>query len=186
MSTQASSKEPVSDSQNDNQMTEDTSNTPLYFAVSPLKLVVMSVCTFGIYELYWFYKNWVLIKGRDRSDIMPFWRAFFAYFFCYSFFKKVKTSAEAVSLEGSLSPEKQTVCWIIINVLASLPEPFFLISYFAVIFLLPVQTVVNNINEVISPGHDKNSEFTGWNIFGVVVGGPLFILTIRGAFLTPV
>jgi hypothetical protein len=28
-----------------------------YFAVSLLKLTVMSICTFGIYDLYWFHKN---------------------------------------------------------------------------------------------------------------------------------
>jgi hypothetical protein len=31
---------------------------PMYFPVSRLKLAVMSTCTLGIYELYWFYKNW--------------------------------------------------------------------------------------------------------------------------------
>jgi hypothetical protein len=40
-----------------------------YFAVSLLKLTVMSVCTFGIYELYWFYKNWRLIMEREKIDI---------------------------------------------------------------------------------------------------------------------
>src|SRR5687767_12966469 len=30
---------------------------PLYFSVAPFKLVLMSVMTFGFYELYWFYRN---------------------------------------------------------------------------------------------------------------------------------
>ena len=60
----------------------DNSN-PL-FAVGTAKVVVMSICTFGIYHLYWFYRNWNLIRARDRSDIMPFWRAFFGIFWCYS------------------------------------------------------------------------------------------------------
>ena len=51
---------------------------PAFFAVSPLKLIVMSTATLGIYELYWFYKNWKLIKQRTESNIMPFWRAFLA------------------------------------------------------------------------------------------------------------
>ncbi|WP_028294110.1 hypothetical protein [Oceanobacter kriegii] len=183
MSTQASSEESVSTSQNDNQLTEDTSNTPIYFAVSPLKLVVMSICTMGIYELYWFYKNWVLIKEREKLNIMPFWRAVFAYFFCYSFFKKVEASAVDASLERSLSPGLLAAGWIIVTLLWKLPAPFWLITYFAVIFLLPVQALVDNINEVNSPGHAKNSKFTGWNIFGVVVGGLFFLLILLGTFL---
>jgi hypothetical protein len=27
------------------------------FAVSPVKLVVLSVCTLGFYQIYWFYKQ---------------------------------------------------------------------------------------------------------------------------------
>lgn len=185
MSNQASSEEPVSTSQNDSQLTEDTSNTPIYFAVSPLKLVVMSICTIGIYEFYWFYKNWDLVKERENLDIMPFWRAFFAFFFCYSFFKKVQTSAVAVSLERSLSPGLLATGWIIVTLLWKLPDPFSLITYFAVFFLLPVQAMVNDINEVIAPGHDKNSKFTGWNIFGVVAGGLFFLLILLGSFLPP-
>lgn len=28
-----------------------------YFSVSVRKLVVMSLCTFGLYDLYWFYQQ---------------------------------------------------------------------------------------------------------------------------------
>jgi hypothetical protein len=69
------------------------SNQAPCFPVSLLKLTVMSICTFGIYEAYWFYKNWNLIKQRRRSNIAPFWRAFFAYFFCYQCFDEIRQEA---------------------------------------------------------------------------------------------
>ena len=50
---------------------------PQFLAVSPVKFVAMSLCTFSLYEMYWSYKNWRIIKDRDGSKIMPFWRAFF-------------------------------------------------------------------------------------------------------------
>ena len=40
------------------------SNEPHFFPVSGLKLVVMSTVTFGLYEIYWFYQNWWLVKQR--------------------------------------------------------------------------------------------------------------------------
>lgn len=40
-----------------------SSSESYFFTASTLKLVLMSVCTLGLYELYWFYKNWVLIKS---------------------------------------------------------------------------------------------------------------------------
>ena len=71
----------------------------LFFPVSPLKLIVLSVCTFGFYEFYWFYRNWCLIKEREDSlsmrigfrslNMWPFWRALFSVLFCYSCFGNV-------------------------------------------------------------------------------------------------
>ena len=131
----------------------------------------MSICTLGIYDLDWFYKNWVLIKAREKSDIKPFWRAFFAYFFCFSFFKRVQASAEAAPFNASISPGLMAAGWIILSILWKLPDPYWLVSCFAFIFLLPVQMAVNNINESVAPGHHKNENFTGWNIFGLVLVG---------------
>ena len=55
---------------------------PIFFATSPLKLVVMSTVTLGFYELFWFYANWQRLKRRRHPRISPFWRTFFAIFFC--------------------------------------------------------------------------------------------------------
>lgn len=148
-----------------------------------MKLVVMSICTIGIYELYWYYKNWRLVKEREELDIMPFWRAFFAYFFCYSLFKRIQASAESQNLQKSISPGLLATGWIVISILWRLPDPYWLATYFAVFFLLPVQAVVNDINRVSNPKHDPNSNFTGWNIAAVVIGGLFFVLGLIGTFL---
>ena len=42
---------------------------PRYYPVSTTKLVVLSILTGGLYEIYWFYKNWKWIKQRDGSSI---------------------------------------------------------------------------------------------------------------------
>ena len=39
------------------------------FSVSQGKLAVMSVCTMGIYEWYWFLKQWDGERKREREDI---------------------------------------------------------------------------------------------------------------------
>src|SRR5262245_38387740 len=61
-----------------------------FFAVSITKFVVMSICTFSIYEVYWFYKNWRRIMDRENLHIFPFTRAIFAVFFCYQCFSYVR------------------------------------------------------------------------------------------------
>ncbi len=157
--------------------------TPVYFPVSILKLIVLSVCTMGIYELYWYYKNWRLIKERENLDIMPFWRAFFAYFFCYSLFLKVRATANSLSVTRSIAAGPLALSWIIVTILWQLPDPYWLVTYFAVLFLIPVQILVNDINAVSSPGHDENRRFTAWNITAVVIGGVLFLLMVYATFV---
>lgn len=44
------------------------------------KLVVLSLITFGLYEIVWFYKYWKTIKDSNGEKISPFWRALFAGF----------------------------------------------------------------------------------------------------------
>ena len=71
---------PEGSSENPNIVDENpapSTTVPPFFTASVLKLIVMSVCTMGIYQLYWFYKNWKLIKDRTGQKIRPFWRAFF-------------------------------------------------------------------------------------------------------------
>lgn len=54
-----------------------------YYPVSSLKVFILSVATVGIYFIYWFYKNWVYVKARDKSSIIPWGRALFSGFWVY-------------------------------------------------------------------------------------------------------
>ncbi len=154
-----------------------------YFSVSTTKLLVMTLCTFGLYELYWFYKNWSLIKKRDSLTIRPFWRAAFAVFFCHGCFKDVRDGAEKRGLPNNFNADGMAAGWILTTILWRLPDPYWLVTHCAVLFLLPVQAAANEINRKDFPDHEINSRFTAMNIFGVVVGGLLLILGVVGTFM---
>jgi hypothetical protein len=163
----------------------DALAAPVYFPVSPLKLIVMSVCTMGIYELYWYYKNWSLIKEREKLDIMPFWRAFFAFFFCYSCFRSIRTTAQSLNLKRSIAAGPLAAGWVIVTLFWRLPDPYWLLTYFAVLFFVPVQILVNEVNKAVNPGYEENKRFTSWNIAGVVFGGIFFVLILLGTLVFP-
>ena len=165
-------------------LTKDDSVVPIYFPVSPLKLSLMSVCTFGIYEFYWFYKNWVFIKVNEQSETYPFTRAWLSIFYCFSFFKKVQASGKAVPDNSSIFPGFLAAGWILLTLFPVfiLPESHWLVTFFSFIFLLPVLSVVETINESVAPSHHENRNFTIWNIFGVLFGGLYFTLILIGVF----
>lgn len=156
---------------------------PPFFAVSTFKLVVLSTCSLSLYEIYWFYKNWQLVRARERPNILPFWRAIFAYFYCYALFKSIRECATSLGV-SSIHAGALATSWIVTTLLWKLPDPYWLASFLAIIFLIPVQVAVNRINVCVAPDHDENSTFSKWNWLTVIIGGTLLILSIMGT-LTP-
>lgn len=162
-------------------------STPLYFPVSPLKLVVMSVFTFGLYEFYWFYKNWRLVTDREDPGMSRAWnvfssiaRASFTVFFCYSLFMRIQDSADEQEVPVSLASGFLAIGWIVTWFLGGLPDFWWLLSFGSVFFVLPVQKAVNRINAAASPGHDANRRFTLWNIAIVLAGVALIAFALYG------
>lgn len=142
-------------------------STP-FFAVSTAKFIVMSVFTFGIYELYWFYWNWKRIRDRESSDISPFWRTVFAYFYCYQCFARVNGYATTKGIAASVPAGLLAGGWIVAQLLWNVPGPLRVIGMFAFVPMLPVVTLTNEINQAIAPGHDPNSRFSFWNVLLIV------------------
>ena len=157
--------------------------TPNFFLVSPLKLIVMSVCTFGIYETYWFYRNWCAIKRFDQSNILPIWRAVLGQLFCYFLFRRIQATGRSCGISKSMGPGLLAVGWVLLTFLAWLPAPFGLVTLLAVLLLVPVQTAVNEMNKTTNPQRDANSGFTVWNIAAIVIGGLILALGLLASLV---
>jgi hypothetical protein len=66
----------------------------VYFRVPMVYLTALCLLTLGIYQIYWFYKNWAAVKkAKGIRGIYPFWRALFAALFCWSLFKRIRNKA---------------------------------------------------------------------------------------------
>lgn len=154
------------------------SPAPPFFAVSVTKFIVMTVATLGFYELYWFYRNWKLIKERDGTTIMPVWRAIFSIFFIRALFTQVRDFKHAANNDAKQLPAGPLAWgWIILTLMAWLPDLWgYLLPELAFLFVVPVQMRVNLINAAVAPDHDPNSQFTALNWLGVVLGGVLLAL----------
>jgi hypothetical protein len=156
---------------------------PLYFGVSIPKLLVLSVVTFGMYEVYWFYQHWRVYKERTGARITPIARSFFAEFFCYSLFRHIRQSAEQYGVRAGFSPGLLAIGWVVLMLSARAPGMLSLLSILSPLMLVPVQNAANRLNEQEAPDHPRNDRFTGWNIALIVIWVLLFILGIVGSFL---
>jgi len=159
------------------------SSKPLFFATSRSKLIVMSVCTFGLYEMYWVYKNFVLIKMRTESEIWPFWRAFFTPFWVYSCFKKINATAQEFNLPEVFSIGFLAIGYFVLFFLYRLPDPYWMVSIFTFLFLAPANQVALAINKNINAVDVRAERLSGWNWVVVLFGGLLVAFTIVGTIV---
>jgi hypothetical protein len=159
------------------------SGSVAFFPVSRTKLLVLSFCTLGLYQYYWFYKNWKIIGARTGEDFWPVPRALFAIFFCYSLFDRVRKHESGSA--SALSAGALATAWIVVTLLYKLPDPYWLIAFLNVFILLPVQDQMNAVNDSAAPKHDPNGRFTAWNWVAVAVGGPFFLMAVVATFFPP-
>lgn len=148
---------------------------PLFFPVSVRKLVLMSIFTLGLYELYWLFKNWQLIKDRERSGIIPALRAIFGVFFCYGLFRRIREQQLTLWPQNSAIDARGLAAgWIFCSILGNFPTPIDLISFASVFFLIPIQKAVNAINRHAVANIPENDEITVANVMFVVLAMVLF------------
>lgn len=163
---------------------QDTGNPP-FFSVSLRKFIVMSVCTLTMYQFYWFYKQWQLIRLRERSNISPVARTLFTFFYCYSCFERIRAYDSTSPNAQNVAAAPLAAAWIVSSLMWYMPEPAFLLGMLSPLALLPVQAEANRANAFAAPLHDRNARFTPVNWVAIVIGGPLFALALIGAFLVP-
>lgn len=158
--------------------------TGWFYPVPLSKFIVMSTVTFGLYEVYWSYRNWLFIKEHRGLKIQPFWRAWFAVFFTYDLLKQIKTETRGRGYVADYSAGWLAAAYILALIaLPRLPQPYALLGVFSWVSLLPVLGAVNAANDAEGSA-EANARYSGWDSAGIVVGGLWWALVILGAFLT--
>jgi len=164
-----------------------------YFQVSPARFIIFSLITMGIYDLYWCYRNWKLIRDQAQRKLSPFWRAFFAIFFIYDLFKTVQLSAQTKGWSSKYSAGTLAAGWIILRILGNLssriPDAYligWILWYFSLVgfvFILPVLRCIKYVNESEGIGPREDNKFTAGQIIMLVLGCIFWLLFLLGMVL---
>ena len=162
----------------------DAANARLaFFPVGRTKLALMSLATFGLYEVFWFYKNWKSAQRLDSTHVNVPLRVLFLPLTAYSLFQRIERHLEPTQIKISPPPGVLALSVFVLAGLTRLPDPYWLVALLGFLPLLPIQAAVNEHNRRIAPGADSNDGFSAWNIVGLVVGGTLFVASIAGLFI---
>jgi len=166
-----------------------------FFSVSTTKLVLLSTATLGLYEIYWFYKNFKAIKEADNGNISVLGRSIFSIFYCNTLFEKVFALAKKNNYPASYSSGMISALYVVLlligrvwgkleNVDPVLALILFVVAYLTPIPLVIVQKAVNFNNSKIKGQPVHNTKFTVWEILIVIVGGIFVVLSFLGYLLS--
>lgn len=131
---------------------------PELFAIKIPRLVILSILTLGLYDTYWFYRNWSALRASDESIKHPVWRAIFSIFYCYPLFETVLNKAKGLGYRARFSPGVLAsiyIIWLLLgnvwgradNLDRTLDILLFVIVSMSVLPLVAVQRAILFINE---------------------------------------
>jgi hypothetical protein len=146
-------------------------------AVEVFKLLLLSIVTLGMYEIFWFYRNWSRVRERGR-DISPFWRAFFSPLWCFSLFDEVRDQADAAQVKVRWPPIPLALAYFVLSVVWRLPDPWWLLTFVSVLPMVPVQLTINEL--AVRRGVRPDATLNAKHIVVIVVGGIVLFLGVLG------
>jgi hypothetical protein len=162
-----------------------------YYNTSLKKVVLLSIFSFSIYDIYWMYRNWKTIKKSSGLDMSPFWRAAFVVFFCYHLFKIMKLSIEQKSVKINHLAGSLATIYILANTCGRISGRYnhwsanilFFVSFISITPLFILQKAVNVYNKSIDQSYVINTKFTKGSIITFVLGGLLWTVFLLGMIL---
>ena len=169
---------------------EQISRSRRYSRSQPVwHLVLLSIATFGIYEIYWFYRNWRDLKDHKRLAISPGWKTaglfvpVYGLILAYRQLKEIKEGAAQGGVIRLYDPGSILAAWIILNALWKLPDPAWMLSFLSIWPLAIVQRTLNAFWQKEEDGLPVRTGLSGGQITLVVIGGLWFLLVIVGMML---
>jgi hypothetical protein len=150
-----------------------------FYPVATHKFIVMSICTFGLYELYWAYKCWTRIEKRSPTKLRPFWRAFFGRLYAFDLFARVQDYAKQNRVAAGWSST-----WLAFLYLA-MAIPLWrvnrVLGLVSMLSFLPLLPVVNTVQAIRRSGKFRerlSDQYTGAHVAIIIVGGALVALGV--------
>jgi predicted nucleic acid-binding Zn ribbon protein len=153
------------------------------------RFVLLTIATLGIYQVYWFYRNWKHFKIHKNLNISPGWRTVGLFvpilgaLLAYRQFRDIADFAKEAGVDKTYSPELVFFSWLILQCLCLLlPDQLMFLCFLTIWPLAVVQRVLNAYWEKEQPGLPVRTNFSGGEIALLIIGGTLLILTLIGSF----
>lgn len=161
---------------------QPTETWEAYPLISPTKFILLCVLSFGLYGLWWQYKTWRFFKHWQQTDTWPAARAVFSLFNINELFRNINQFAYATGEHTPIpNPTGLAAGYIILNLLARLPDPFWLVALGAAGFLLPAYRGFRDaMLQAPAYGGSNQRNFSTRQIIALVLGLACWSLVLMG------
>ena len=152
----------------------------------PLHFAALSILTLGLYELYWFWRNWRDLHRTLGMELQPFWRTLGLLLpivnvvLVYDQLRMIREACSAHGIVPSYQPGLVTATFFAMAIAGNLTM-FWPLSLLNVVPLLQVQVALNHLWEHVQPGAAVRVRFLRQEILAMVVG---LIMTAAAVFET--
>lgn len=153
--------------------------------VSPVKFGILCFFSLGLYNLWWQYKTWRFFRQWQQTDSWPVARTIFSLFTFNDLLKTINQFARSV---GDYTPLPTTTGlaagYIILNLLARLPDPLWLVSMGAFGFVVPGYRAFREAM-LLAPafgGRDREN-FSAGHLVLIALGTVVWALALAGLTL---
>lgn len=153
----------------------------VFFPVSMVKLIAMWVLSFGVYGIYWFYKNFNYIKQQENNAIMPVARGLFNPFWYYPLWSKLKEDS-LNRFEGAHLPAKSTaivlaLAFFVVSAVGSIDALVLPSVILGVLLVLPLANYILFVNSNTSPALMSNSRWSFRHYTLALLSAPLLVMS---------
>ncbi|RMF25346.1 MAG: hypothetical protein D6760_01245 [Deltaproteobacteria bacterium] len=148
-------------------------------------LLVLSILTLGLYEFYWFHRNWRHFSEHLGRPLRPGWRTLgllvpgLNIFLVYDQLRMIADAAGRAGVAVSYSPGVATAVFFALAFLSNLTMVWAL-SLLTVLPLLPVQETLNRFWVGQQPDRPMRREFTGAELLAMIAGVSMVAAALLG------
>jgi hypothetical protein len=149
---------------------------------------LLAFLSFGLYIIYWFYKNWRFFRDLYNWDIYPVWRAIFSIFFVHILLEHINDLAVEKGY-SDISSNTYATGYVVLSILQRvldrlLPGSWALAAVLIppFIFLIPSVKQLNFIYDKAYP-NEYRPVFSPGEFVVLALGGILMVLVVATLFL---
>jgi hypothetical protein len=160
------------------------------YAQPVLRFVLLSFFTLGIFNIYWYYRNWKHLKNFRNVNISPGWKTvglfipLVGFVLIYGAHRDYKYLIEEEAVNRKLYPGWIILILIVCAIMTRLPGAYWLLGYLSIIPLAIVQGVLNDLWAKVQPEFPMRTKWRAGEIVLLIFGILFWVLIVIGLIVS--